>query len=141
MVTGWRRNFHTERCACVRSNGDVSGARSREMTPGQLPIYENSRAGCTKIRHGPVNRLHSIDSAGDRNALFSLTINLKSVKTNSFFDTFRSFSGWCSVRGSSEITFWLKDRKEGQRGSISKALVEENRSCCRRQDRVPKALG
>ena len=96
--------------------------------------------GCTKIRQRPVNELHSIESAADKDALFLLTINLKSVKTTSFFDTFRSFSGWCSVRGSSEITCFLKKEKEGQRGSISKALVEENRSCCRRQDRVPKAL-
>jgi hypothetical protein len=125
----------------VRSKNDVSSTIRRELTRRQPSICENSCAGCTKIRHGPVNGLHSIDSAEDKDALFSLTISLKSVKTTSFFDTFRSFSGWCSVRGSSEITFWLKDRKEGQQGSISKALVEENRSCSRRQDRVPKALG
>ena len=124
----------------MRGLNDVLSARSREITRRQPSICENSCAGCTKIRHSPVNELHSIDSAEDKDALFSLTINLKSVETTSFFDTFRSFSGWCSVRGSSEITFWLKDRKEGQQGSICKALVEENRSCCRRQDRVPKAL-
>ena len=123
----------------MSSKNDVSRAIRRELTRGQLPICENSFAGCTKIRHGPVNGLHSIDSAGDKDALFSLTINLKGVKTTSFFDTFQSLPGWCSVRGSSEVT--LKHRKMNQGGSArvySQALVEANRSTRQRQDRVPR---
>jgi hypothetical protein len=58
------------------------------MTRRQRAAREDLESGCTKIRHGPVNELHSIESAADRDALFSLTIDLKSVKRNSFFDTF-----------------------------------------------------
>jgi len=58
------------------------------MTRKQQTICENSQAGCTKIRQRPVNELHSIESAWDKDALFLLTINLKSVQTTSFFDTF-----------------------------------------------------
>ena len=39
---------------------------------------------------------------------FSLTQNLEGVKRHSFFDTFLSFSGWCGVRGSSEVTFLIE---------------------------------
>ncbi len=100
---------------------------------------ESFTADCTKNRHGLVNELHSVDSRGDKDAQFSLTIKIESVKTTSFFDTFPSFSGWCGVRGSSEIT--LKHCKMSERRSVrvySKALVEENRSPSRRQDRVPR---
>ena len=54
---------------------------------------------CTKNRHRLVNELHSIDCRGDKDAPFSLTIKIESVKTTSFFDTFPSFSGWCRVPG------------------------------------------
>jgi hypothetical protein len=35
--------------------------------------------------------------------MFSLTLKIGSVNTYSFFETFLSFAGWCSVRGSSKI--------------------------------------
>ena len=49
-----------------------------------------------------------------------MTVILKSVKKHSFFDTFPSFSDWCSVRGSSKITFTSQEEEEGQQGSIAK---------------------
>ena len=51
---------------------------------------------------------------------FSLTLKLEGVKRYSFFDNDPSFSGWCGVRGSSEVTFRLQNPKEGKQGSIAK---------------------
>src|SRR5215468_4530340 len=96
-------------------------------------------ADCTKIRQRLVNGLHSIDSARDINACFCLTVKIEGVKTHSFFDTFPSFSGWCGVRGSSKIAFTNCKVSKGRSARVySKALVEENRSPSRRQDRVPR---
>jgi hypothetical protein len=72
--------------------------------------------------------VHSIEIPTLTNRYFSLTAKFKGVKTYSFFDNFLSFSGWCGVRGSSEVTFL--NRKVGEGGPArvySKALVEENR--------------
>jgi hypothetical protein len=54
-----------------------------------------------------VDGLHSIDFAADTRAGFLLTLKMKGVKTNSFFDSFRSFPGWCGVRGSSKVTLCI----------------------------------
>ena len=67
-----------------------------EQNHAQNKIVTNH---CTKNRQGLVNRLHSVDFRGDKDAHFSLTIKIEGVKTISFFDTFPSFSGWCSVPG------------------------------------------
>jgi hypothetical protein len=56
---------------------------------------------CTKSGHPPVDTLHLIENKSDKDAHFSLTLKLESVKGLSFFDSFLSFSGWCGVRGSS----------------------------------------
>ena len=63
---------------------------------------------CTISWHTPVDALHSLENTRVTNAVFSLTKNLKGVKTYSFFDIFQSFSGWCGVRGSSVVTFSLR---------------------------------
>jgi hypothetical protein len=55
---------------------------------------------------------------------FSLTLYLEGVQTHSFFDNFLSFSGWCGVRGSSEVTFLDRKMEEGGQARVySKALV------------------
>jgi hypothetical protein len=59
------------------------------------------------MRHPVVDSLHTIDFARDRSAAFLLTVKMKGVKTNSFFDSFQSFPGWCGVRGSSEVTLCI----------------------------------
>jgi hypothetical protein len=59
---------------------------------------------CTKSGHPPVDGLHTIENKSDRGAHFSLTQKLEGVQKESFFDSFLSFSGWCSVRGSSAVT-------------------------------------
>jgi len=59
------------------------------------------------MRHPVVDCLHSIDFAVDRKAGFLLTLKMKGVKTNSFFDSFLGFPGWCGVRGSSEVTLCI----------------------------------
>jgi len=40
------------------------------------------------VQHMVVDGLHSIDSAVDRKGDFLLTLKMKGVKTNSFFDSF-----------------------------------------------------
>jgi hypothetical protein len=59
------------------------------------------------MRHGAVEGVQSIDFAADTGTVSFLTLELKGVKTNSFFDSFRSFPGWCGVRGSSEVTLCI----------------------------------
>jgi hypothetical protein len=56
-----------------------------------------------------------------------LTAKIEGVKTYSFFGTFCSFTDWCSVRGSSEVTILCK-QDGGQARVYSNALVEENRN-------------
>jgi hypothetical protein len=51
-----------------------------------------------------VDALHSIENKSDKVAQFSLTPEIEGVQTESFFDSFLSFSGWCGVRGSSSVT-------------------------------------
>jgi hypothetical protein len=58
---------------------------------------------------------------------FSLTPKIERVKTESFFDSFLSFSGWCGVRGSNDITYVAERQQGGCARVYSKALVEENR--------------
>jgi len=53
-----------------------------------------------------VDGLHSIDKKVLASCDFSLTGKIEGVKTQSFFDNFLSFSGWCHVRGSSTVTFF-----------------------------------
>jgi hypothetical protein len=78
-----------------------------------------------------------IDFRTDTDEQFSLTVFVKGVKRHSFFGTFRSFAGWCSVRGSSKVTVLCK--RERRRARVySNALVEENRNDRWRQDRVPR---
>jgi hypothetical protein len=50
-----------------------------------------------------------------RGGVFSLTRKIKRVKTQSFFDSFLSFTGWCGVRGSSKVTFLTA--RSGKRAS------------------------
>jgi hypothetical protein len=72
---------------------------------------------CTKSGHRPVDAVQLIENKRDKAANFSLTLKLKGVKTESFFDNFLSFSGWCGVRGSSVVTFALrKCRRRASKG-------------------------
>jgi hypothetical protein len=76
---------------------------SRKPAP-RLPSARNCSSTCTKSGHPPVDALHSIENKSDKVAQFSLTPEIEGVQTESFFDSFLSFSGWCGVRGSSSVT-------------------------------------
>ena len=71
-------------CGCVnvvaakRVSNDVLGA----------PMLAAFLADCTRFTAPLVDGLHSIDSAADTSGRFLLTIKMKGVKTNSFFDSF-----------------------------------------------------
>ena len=62
--------------------------------------------------HRVVNRLHLPADKGDTVVHFSLTIKIEGVKTESFFDNFLSFPGWCGVRGSSRVALRIARCKE-----------------------------
>jgi hypothetical protein len=67
-------------------------------------LREIDSPDCTKSGHPLVDALHSIENTHLADAAFSLTKIIEGVKTESFFDSFLSFSGWCGVRGSSWVT-------------------------------------
>jgi hypothetical protein len=60
---------------------------------------------CTIFGQGVVDGLHSIENTTSCKSRFSIDEKNRKRKTRSFFDSFLSFSGWCGVRGSSEVTF------------------------------------
>jgi len=78
-------------------------------------LGEREGSGCTISGHGLVDGVHSIEKTEVRGGDFSLTEAAERVKTYSFFDSFLGFSGWCGVRGPSEITVLAARR--GQRAS------------------------
>ena len=131
--------FSTQRIVTPTATTRFPRTSRRATTrPAWLCLRLLARA-CTKLRHGPVNGLHSVDSAVDTSARFLLTGTIEGVKRHSFFDTFPSFSGWCCVRGSSQVTLTHCANGEGRPVRVySKALVEENRNERQRQDRVPR---
>ena len=77
--------------------------RKEEFWSAPIPVM-GLWMGCTLLKTQAV-----------RSAYFSLTEFIEGVKRQSFFDNFLSFSGWCGVRGSSEVTF-LTERM-GKRAS------------------------
>jgi hypothetical protein len=70
---------------------------------------------CTNSGHAAVDGLHSIEKTILTNPCFPLTPKIEGVKTQSFFDSFLGFSGWCNVRGSSKVTFLTA--RSGRRAS------------------------
>src|SRR5947209_10988236 len=62
---------------------------------------------CTKSGHVIVDGLHSIENPCTYGRVFFVDWKTGRSTTRSFFDSFLSFSGWCSVRGSSEVTFLI----------------------------------
>jgi hypothetical protein len=77
---------------------------NRENQHPACLLREIVSSTCTKSGHPPVDALHSIENKSDKVAQFSLTPEIEGVQTESFFDSFLSFSGWCGVRGSSSVT-------------------------------------
>ena len=76
---------------------------------------------CTNSGHPLVEGPHFVVCKRDKSKNFLLTIKLRGVKRTSFFDTFQSLPGWCSVRDSSEVTLCIaRCIREGQQGSIAK---------------------
>jgi len=75
-----------------------------------------------------VDALHSLENKWDKLVIIFVDSIFKRSTTRSFFDSFLSFSGWCGVRGSSEVTLPLKNEEGRQARVYSKALVEENGS-------------
>jgi hypothetical protein len=61
-----------------------------------------------------VDELHSIEKKYSYREVFFIDEKNRRRKTESFFDSFLSFSGWCGVRGSSSVTFSPKGGKEGE---------------------------
>ena len=81
-------------------------------------LLRTYRGGCTKSCHTPVDALHSIENKTRYECSFFIDEKNRKRKTESFFDSFLSFSGWCGVRGSSNITFLAERRRR----RVSKGL-------------------
>jgi hypothetical protein len=78
-----------------------------------------------------VDGVHSIEKACSYKRIFFVDVKNRKRTTGSFFDSFLSFSGWCGVRGSSEVTFSdRKVEKEGQQGSIAKRWSRRTEKKC-----------
>ncbi len=72
---------------------------------------------CTISGHRPVNGVHSIENTCTYNHVFFVDWKNRRSTTGSFFDSFLSFSGWCNVRDSSEVTFLIERlRKRASKG-------------------------
>jgi hypothetical protein len=61
-------------------------SRANRVLDELAPAFSSKSA--QNMRHPVVDGLHSIDFAVDRRAAFLLTLKMKGVKTNSFFDSF-----------------------------------------------------
>jgi hypothetical protein len=61
-------------------------SRKQAYPRNEMPQVELQIA--PKARHPPVDGLHSLDFPADKSAPFLLTLKIKGVKTNSFFDSF-----------------------------------------------------
>ncbi|HST12917.1 MAG TPA: hypothetical protein VLL05_21240 [Terriglobales bacterium] len=67
--------------------GKTITAKTRQCA-GQRILAKKQTGNCTKKCHQPVSGLHSIDFAGHKIVLFSLTLKIEGVEITSFFDTF-----------------------------------------------------
>ena len=95
--------------------------------PHRRGLRKNLSAhGCTISGHGAVNGVHSIEKTCTYKRVFFIDGKNRRSTTRSFFDSFLGFSGWCGVRGPSEVTFLTARKEGGQARVYSKALVEEN---------------
>jgi hypothetical protein len=83
---------------------------------------------CTKSGHAPVDGVHSTENRTVINVCFLLTIKIEGVQTESFFDNFLSFSGWCGVPGLERSHPFMKMDREGEQGSIAKRWSRRTRS-------------
>src|SRR5580698_399865 len=91
----------------------------RKRLPG-AGLGEIWWSGCTIFCHRVVDGLHSIENRDSYKRVFSIDEKNRRSRTGSFFDIFLGFSGWCGVRGSSEVTVRSKGGMEGKQGSIAK---------------------
>ena len=73
---------------------------------------------CTKSGHALVDGLHSIENTDSCGRVFLIDEKNRKRRTESFFDSFVSFSGWCGVRDSSGVTLLI----ERSGGRVSEGL-------------------
>jgi hypothetical protein len=78
---------------------------SRENPRCTVVLARTSFRHCTISGHRPVDSVHSIENTCTYKGVFFIDWKNKRSTTRSFFDSFLSFSSWCGVRGSSEVTF------------------------------------
>jgi hypothetical protein len=83
---------------------DFPRSMLRKAAPGAESTRTLSQV-CTISGHGAVNGVHSTENMCTYKRVFSVDEKNRRSKTTLFFDSFLSFSGWCGVRGSSEVTF------------------------------------
>jgi hypothetical protein len=104
IPTDFSENFHKGNSARPSPIIELSRSNHRDNQASTPDSNAFRATACTKSGHTLVERLHSVARKRDIRPRFSLTLKMKGVKTNSFFDAFLSLPGWCGVRGSSVVT-------------------------------------
>ena len=108
------RDFHKRRKRVEMHALNIhSHNHAEQRTQSGFQIKMKDR-DCTKTGHRAVNGVHSIEKTCTYKRRFSIDEKNRRSRTGSFFDSFLSFSGWCGVRGSSEVTFCSREEKEGK---------------------------
>jgi hypothetical protein len=79
------RDFHNGRSSALHLPALLALVRNADLIDGMSPVKS---AIAQYMRHPPVDDVHSIDFPADTSAPFLLTLKMKGVKTNSFFDSF-----------------------------------------------------
>jgi hypothetical protein len=80
--------FTSTRLATIERSASPANGIAPRNRDAPNPAIKARQAGCTKSGHPLVERLHSVVCKRDKSGHFLLTIKMKGVKTNSFFDTF-----------------------------------------------------
>jgi hypothetical protein len=134
-------DFHNPEILLTLSCIPVSPIPNGTHPHPTLLLFEIAPALCTKSGHRPVHRLHSLENTCSyKPKLFidsknrSLYKHTRSLTTSKVFPV-GAASG---ARAQSPSAHCKVGMEGGQARVYSKALVEENRKTCRRQDRVPR---
>ena len=90
----------TQRFGSYRDDECQFSENLRPLRPPDVPAI----LSCTIFCHRPVDGVHSIEKTCSYKGVIFIDEKNRRSTTGPFFDSFLSFSGWCGVRGSSEVT-------------------------------------
>jgi hypothetical protein len=83
----------TDDAAFARLRRNSAAGKAAKIA-AKTQSVKNPNHDCTKLRHPPVDELHSLENKPDTSAKKQLTYKMDVVKTTSFFGSFQGSSGW-----------------------------------------------